>query len=149
VDDAQGRLDERLQPVSRDGGAQFRKDSLHEAEVNGARHPYGATYSAMKHAVLGFTRALRGEFRGSGVLTTLVVPGVIRTDMTGEFRTALGVRTIEPESVGNAVEAALRHGTPEIYVPREVALQGRLFTSLPGKVADQLSWLTGAARVMQ
>lgn len=69
--------------------------------------------------------------------------------MTGEFKPALGVRTIEPESVGNAVVAALRHGTPEIYVPREVALQGRLFTSLPAKVADQLSRLTGAARVMR
>jgi NAD(P)-dependent dehydrogenase (short-subunit alcohol dehydrogenase family) len=110
--------------------------------------PYGATYSATKHGVLGFTRALRGELRGSGVLTTVVLPGVIRTDMTGEFKPALGVRTIEPETVGNAVTAALRHGTPEIYVPREVALQGRLFTSLPAKVADQLSRLTGAARVM-
>ncbi len=110
--------------------------------------PYGATYSATKHAVLGFTRALRGELRGSGVLTTVVVPGVIRTDMTGAFKTALGVRTIEPEAVGNAVVAALRHGTPEICVPREVAFQGRLFTSLPAKAADRLSRLTGAARVM-
>jgi NAD(P)-dependent dehydrogenase (short-subunit alcohol dehydrogenase family) len=59
--------------------------------------PYGATYSATKHAVLGFTRALRGELRGSGVLTTVVLPGVIRTDMTGEFKTALGVRTSSPK----------------------------------------------------
>jgi NAD(P)-dependent dehydrogenase (short-subunit alcohol dehydrogenase family) len=110
--------------------------------------PNGATYSATKHAVLGFTRALRGELRGSGVLTTVVLPGVIRTDMTGEFKTALGVRTVEPEAVANAVVAALRHGTPEIYVPREVALQGRLFTILPAKVADLLSRLSGADRVM-
>jgi NAD(P)-dependent dehydrogenase (short-subunit alcohol dehydrogenase family) len=110
--------------------------------------PYGATYSATKHAVLGFTRALRGELRGAGVLTTVVLPGVIRTDMTGEFKTALGVRTVEPEAVANAVVAALRHGTPEIYVPREVALQGRLFTILPAKIADLLSRLSGADRVM-
>ena len=111
--------------------------------------PYGATYTATKHAVLGFTRALRGELRGSGVLSTVVLPGVIRTDMTSEFKSALGVRTVEPEAVGDAVVAALRQGTPEVYVPREVALQGRLFTTLPARLADQLSRLTGADSVMR
>lgn len=111
--------------------------------------PNGATYTATKHAVLGFTRALRGELRGSGVLTTVVLPGVIRTEMTREFKSALGVRTVEPERVGQAVTAALRRGTPEVHVPREVALQGRLFTTLPARLADQLSRLTGADRVMR
>ncbi len=111
--------------------------------------PYGATYSATKYAVLGFTRSLRGELRETGVLTTVVVPGVIRTEMTSEFRSALGVRTIEPEAVGNAVVAALRHGTPEVYVPREVALQGRLFTTLPARLTDFLSRVTGADTVMR
>jgi len=110
--------------------------------------PYGATYTATKHAVLGFTRALRGELRGSGVLSTVVLPGVIRTEMTSEFKSALGVRTVEPEAVGDAVVAALRHGTPEVYVPREVALQGRLFTTLPARLADRLSRLTRADSVM-
>ena len=50
--------------------------------------------------------------------------------------------------VGAAVVSALRRGTPEIYVPREVALQGRLFATLPARLADRLSRLTGAARVM-
>jgi len=111
--------------------------------------PYGATYTATKHAVLGFTRALRGELRGSGVLSTVVLPGVIRTEMTTEFKSALGVRSVEPEAVGVAVVAALRQGTPEVYVPREVALQGRLFTTLPARLADRLSRLTGADSVMR
>lgn len=111
--------------------------------------PNGATYTATKHAVLGFTRALRGELRGSGVLTTVVLPGVVRTEMTTEFKAALGVRTIEPEMVGQAVVAALRKGTPEVYVPREVALQGRLFTTLPARLADRLSRLSGADGVMR
>jgi len=74
---------------------------------------------------------------------------VIRTAMTSEFKSALGVRTVEPEAVGDAVVAALRQGTPEVYVPREVALQGRLFTTLPARLADQLSRLTGADSVMR
>lgn len=111
--------------------------------------PNGATYTATKHAVLGFTRALRGELKGTGVLTTVVLPGVVRTEMTTEFKAALGVRTIEAEMVGQAVVAALRKGTPEVYVPREVALQGRLFTTLPARLADRLSRLSGADRVMR
>lgn len=111
--------------------------------------PYGATYAATKHAVLGFSRALRGELRGTGVRTTVVMPGVIRTDMTKSFRSAFGVRIIEPEVVGDAVVKALRDGTPEVYVPREVGLQGRLFTTVPAKLADRLQRLTGADRVMQ
>lgn len=111
--------------------------------------PYGATYSATKHGVLGFTRALRGELRGTGVRTTVVLPGVIRTDMTTEFKSALGVRTIEPEAVGQAVVAALRHSTREVYVPREVALQGRLFTTLPAKASDLLRRLSRVDKVMR
>lgn len=110
--------------------------------------PNGATYTATKHAVLGFTRALRGELRGTGVETTVVLPGVVRTEMTTDFKAALGVRTIDPAEVGQAVVTALRKGTPEVYVPREVALQGRLFATLPARLADHLSRLTGADRVM-
>lgn len=110
--------------------------------------PNGAVYSATKHAVLGFTRALRNELRGTGVRTTVVLPGVIRTQMTDDFEAALGVRAVEPDAVGAAVVAALRRGTAEVHVPREVALQGRLFTALPARLSDGLQRLTRADRVM-
>jgi len=111
--------------------------------------PNGAVYSATKHAVLGFTRALRNELRGSGVRTTVVLPGVIRTQMTSDFRETLGVRTVGPESVGGAVVDALRRGTPEVHVPREVAFHGRLFTALPARLSDGLQRLTGADRTVR
>lgn len=110
--------------------------------------PNGAVYSATKYAVLGFTRALRGELRGSGVRTTVVMPGVIRTAMTTDFHSAFGVRTIEPEAVGNAIVSALRTGAPEVCVPKEVALQGRLFTTLPARLADALKRMTRADQIM-
>ena len=109
----------------------------------------GATYSATKHAVLGLTRALRGELRGSGVATTVVMPGVIRTEMTKDFSSALGVRVIEPSAVGEAVVDALRSGRLEVYVPREVALQGLLFTTLPARASDFTKRLVRADRVMR
>ncbi|HYL07391.1 MAG TPA: SDR family NAD(P)-dependent oxidoreductase, partial [Candidatus Udaeobacter sp.] len=38
--------------------------------------PYGAVYSATKHAVVGYSHALRGELSGTGVKVCVVYPGV-------------------------------------------------------------------------
>ena len=108
----------------------------------------GAVYSATKYGVLGLTRAVRGELRGTNVRITAVMPGVIRTRMTTDFRSAFSVRTIEPSEVGNAVVRSLRKGTPEVFVPREVGMQGLLFTVLPARASDWVKHLTRADKVM-
>ncbi len=108
----------------------------------------GATYSATKHGVLGLTRALRGELRGTAVRTTIVIPGVIRTTMTQDFRSAFGVRVVEPSAVGDAVVEALRSGRSEVCVPREIAFQGRLLMALPARASDAAKHLFRADRVM-
>ncbi len=108
----------------------------------------GAVYSATKYGVLGLTRAVRGELRGTDVRITAVMPGVIRTRMTTDFRSAFSVRTIEPAEVGKAVVRALRKGTPEVFVPSEVGMQGLLFTALPARASDWVKHLTRADKVM-
>lgn len=108
----------------------------------------GATYSATKHAVLGFTRALRGELRGTGVRTTVVMPGVIRTDMTTDFKNAVGVRVVEPTMVAERIVEALRCGELEVCIPREIAILGRLFATLPPRASDLLKRITRVDQVM-
>lgn len=108
----------------------------------------GALYSATKHGVLGLTRALRGELRGTGVRTTVVMPGVIRTEMTRDFGSAIGVRTIEPDQVADAIVSAIDSGQPEVCVPREIGLQGRFLMALPARASDFVKHLTRADRVM-
>lgn len=50
---------------------------INVASVVGFRpSPYSAVYSATKHAVVGFSHALRGELSGSGVKVCVVYPGV-------------------------------------------------------------------------
>jgi short-subunit dehydrogenase len=50
---------------------------INVASVAGFRpSPYSAVYSATKHAVVGFSHALRGELSGSGVKVSVVYPGV-------------------------------------------------------------------------
>ncbi|HVH64016.1 MAG TPA: SDR family oxidoreductase [Candidatus Dormibacteraeota bacterium] len=50
---------------------------INVASVAGFRaSPYEAVYSATKHAVVGYTHALRGELSGTGVKVCVVYPGV-------------------------------------------------------------------------
>ncbi len=50
---------------------------INVASVVGFRpSPYSAVYSATKHAVVGFSHALRGELSGTGVKVCVVYPGV-------------------------------------------------------------------------
>lgn len=43
--------------------------------------PYITAYTASKHGVIGFTRALAAEIEGSGVTVNAICPGYTRTDM--------------------------------------------------------------------
>lgn len=50
---------------------------INVASVAGFRpSPYSAVYGATKHAVVGFSHALRGELSGTGVKVCVVYPGV-------------------------------------------------------------------------
>src|SRR5690242_21538388 len=55
--------------------------------------PYSAVYSATKHAVVGFSHALRGELSGSGVKVCVVYPYVTAGT---EFFADVG-RTVGPQ----------------------------------------------------
>jgi len=107
-----------------------------------------ATYTATKHGVLGFTRALRRELRGTGVRTTIVMPGVIRTEMISGYASARGARIVEPSAVGEAIVGALRSGRAEVYVPAEVTLFARLLHLLPPRAADAFQHAMRLDRVM-
>lgn len=45
-------------------------------------HPYISAYTASKHAVIGFTRAIAAEVAAKGVTVNAVCPGYVNTPMT-------------------------------------------------------------------
>ncbi len=110
--------------------------------------PAGATYTATKHAVVGFTRALRGELRGTGIGTTVVMPGIIKTEMITGFAQALAGREIEPDAVGEAIVKAMASGRSEVFVPAELSALAKISLALPAPAADGLRRLLGADKVM-
>src|SRR5215467_4930760 len=65
---------------------------INVASVTGFRaSPYSAVYSATKHAVVGFSHALRGELSGTGVKVCVVYPGVTSgTEFHEDTRQSLG-----------------------------------------------------------
>lgn len=83
-----------------------------------AGFPEQTAYAASKHALTGWSRALRRELAGSGVRVILVHPPVVRTafferagkpDFFEHFRR----RALSPEEAAEGVLAAIRRGAPE------------------------------------
>lgn len=108
----------------------------------------GATYAATKHAVVGFTRAIRAETRGTGVRTTIVMPGLIRTEMIEGFQKPFATRIVGPELVAAAIVDAIGRGREEVFVPRELGPIARLVAGTPPAIADRIKRALKADEVM-
>ncbi|MEU6862352.1 3-oxoacyl-ACP reductase FabG [Streptomyces sp. NPDC046876] len=97
----------------------------------------GAPYSASKHAVVGFTKALGKELAPTGITVNAVCPGYVETPMAERVRAgyaaAWGTTT---EDVQEQFEAKIplgRYATPE----EVAAMVGYLTTDLAAAVTAQ------------
>ncbi|MEU6231281.1 SDR family oxidoreductase [Streptomyces sp. NPDC047042] len=99
-----------------------------------------ATYAATKHAVHGYSTAVRTELRGTGVHVSLVMPGVVETELA--VGTASG-RTprLTTDQVADAVLDVVLRPRFEVFVPRQIAALTRLAALLPGRARDALHHL--------
>ena len=88
------------------------------AGLAGAR--YVAHYTAAKHAVVGFTRAIAAEYSGTGVTANVVCPGYGDTPMTARTIANVEARTGRtPQAALAAVLASARQR--RLVLPTEVA----------------------------
>ena len=109
-----------------------------------------ATYSATKHAVLGFTDAIRLENRRSGLHFSVVLPALTNTEMIDGVGRARGFENIEPGDVAQAVLDLLRRPRARVVVPKSfgiVASAGRRL--LPQRAYEAIERGLGAERVFQ
>lgn len=88
------------------------------AGLHGAK--YIASYSAAKHALIGFTRSAAAEVEGTGVTVNAVCPGFVDTDMTAESLDRITKKTGRSRS--EALAAALASaGQSRLVSAQEVA----------------------------
>ncbi|MFN8527360.1 MAG: SDR family oxidoreductase [Anaerolineae bacterium] len=86
--------------------------------------PYHAVYSASKHAVKGYTEALRMELMHEhpGIQVTLILPSGINTPFFSHARSRMGAQAqpfppaYPPELVASAIVNAAQHPQRDIYV---------------------------------
>lgn len=93
-----------------------------------------ATYAATKHAVYGYLSAVRTELHRSGVQLSLVMPGVVETELAAGTVTG-PVRRLAPSEVAQAVLALIERPRFEISVPRRIGLLARLTAVLPDRAS--------------
>ncbi|EJW14905.1 SDR family oxidoreductase [Paenibacillus alvei] len=109
--------------------------------------PKSAGYTATKHAVLGFTNALRMELAGTGVAVSAVNPGPVNTpffdqaDPSGQYVNNIRWFMMEPEKVASHIVRVMETRKQEVDLPWLGALGTRLYGMFPrisNRVASKL-----------
>ena len=102
-----------------------------------AGFPGVATYCATKHGVVGLSEAVRMELRGTGVEVSVVMPAIVRTELTSGVEDARFIKSITPEDVAGAIVKALLRPRFEVYVPASLGPINRFTRALlPRRVAE-------------
>jgi short-subunit dehydrogenase len=110
--------------------------------------PYVATYCASKHAVVGLTEAVRGEFLDSGIEFTVVMPAMVNTELTAGVKAGRGVEKAEPEDVADAIVDALKLPKFDVFVPKLVGRISKAMQFLPRGARDKIGQVLQADKVM-
>jgi len=113
--------------------------------------PFGATYSASKWAVLGFSESLRMELEEQGhegLKVTAICPSYINTGMFDGVSTPRLTRMLDPEELAGKIVRASARGQAVLLEPTMVKLTPYL-KLLPQPVVDLLSRVFGIRTSMQ
>ena len=78
----------------------------------------GATYSASKFAVVGFSEATRAELEPQGVDVSVVLPAIVQTELAAGVPAARGMKPVTADDVAKVIESTVRKPKPELWVPR-------------------------------
>jgi NAD(P)-dependent dehydrogenase (short-subunit alcohol dehydrogenase family) len=114
--------------------------------------PKLATYCATKHGVVGLSEAVAMELRDTEVEVSVVMPGIVRTELATGLADARGVKTLVPEDVADAIVDALRRPRFDVFLPRSSGPLVKLGAVLPRRLrmvvvralkADQTTAHTG------
>ncbi|OBF83755.1 short-chain dehydrogenase [Mycobacterium sp. 852002-51163_SCH5372311] len=106
-----------------------------------------ATYSATKHAVLGYTDAFRLENHGRGVHFSVIMPTLTNTEMVAGFGHARGFKNAEPEDVARAIAGVIAKPKSRVFVPRSIGIALTTQRLMPQPIAEAMGRALGTDRV--
>lgn len=108
----------------------------------------GATYSASKHAVVGFTEATRQELAPHGIDVSMVLPAIVRTELSAGVPDTRGVPPVTPEQVAEVIVDTIRKPVAEAWVPRWAQSVTKVTMALPRRVQEGMTRAFGADKVL-
>ncbi|MUK87203.1 SDR family NAD(P)-dependent oxidoreductase [Ornithinibacillus sp. L9] len=100
--------------------------------------PKSSVYAATKHAVLGFTNAIRLELSEENIFVTAVNLGPVRTaffktaDPHGTYQQNVARYMLDPDKVAKKVVSVLFTSRREINMPRWMEVGSKLYNLFPG-----------------
>ena len=105
-----------------------------------------ATYIASKHALVGLTAGVRPELAGTGVTLTVLLPGIVNTELSSGIpipRLVRGIARIEPQDVARAIVESVETRPYELAVPRWLAIYPALRPLIPRRLEALVRKLIG------
>lgn len=99
--------------------------------------PKASVYAASKHALIGYTNALRMELAEYNISVTTIHPGPIDTpfldlaDETGDYRTSVGRHLLSVEKVVGAIYSAIEKPIREINLPWYMGITSKMYAIMP------------------
>lgn len=99
--------------------------------------PKASTYAATKHAVLGFTNALRMETSDTNIQITAINPGPVKTeffnlaDESGDYTKNIQKMMLDSKTVAKKIVATIGTKKRELNLPRWMGFGGKCYAVMP------------------
>ncbi len=108
-----------------------------------------ATYCATKHAVVGFSEALRDELADTGVTVTTVLPSAVRTDLVSGVKLGGMLPTVDPEDIAKAIVATCQARPAVVAVPGWMRSYEAVAALVPDKMVGAIRGRLTRDRVLR
>lgn len=106
--------------------------------------PKASAYTATKHAVLGFTNALRLETSDTNIQITAINPGPVRTeffdiaDETGTYAKNINNMMLDSKTVAKKIVATIGTKKRELNLPGWMGFGGKCYAIIPALMEKTL-----------
>lgn len=101
-----------------------------------------ATYTATKHAVVGLTGSMRFELQDTPVALSVIMPVIVRTELTSGVTDTRGVKPLEVTDVADSIVEAIETRRYEVWCPSYTKTLNKVLTVLPLRATDAVGKLT-------